>query len=52
MHKLSPYKNLSSPHLHGYLRSRRSEFRLIELPGQRTRLEGSTWYEVEMAPEG
>jgi hypothetical protein len=52
MHELSPYKNLSSPHLHGYLLSRRGEFRLIELPGQRTRLEGSTWYEVEMAPEG
>ncbi|HKD64080.1 MAG TPA: hypothetical protein VKB40_08600 [Candidatus Acidoferrales bacterium] len=50
--ELSPYKNLSPPHLHGYLRSRRGEFRLIELPGQRTRLEGSTWYEVEMAPEG
>jgi len=27
-------------------------FRLVELPGKRTRLEGSTWYEIEMAPEG
>jgi len=52
MHELSPYKNLSPPHLHGYLRSRRGEFRLVELPGERTRLEGSTWYEIELAPEG
>lgn len=34
-----------------YLRSRRGEFRLVEVNG-RTRLEGSTWYELEMAPEG
>jgi uncharacterized membrane protein YhaH (DUF805 family) len=52
MRELSPYKNLSPPHLHGYLRSRRGEFRLVELQGGRTRLEGSTWYEIEMAPEG
>lgn len=52
MRELSPYKNLSPSHLHGYLRSRRGEFRLVELPGKRTRLEGSTWYEIEMAPEG
>ena len=52
MRELSPYKNLSPPYLHGYLRSRRGEFRLVELPGKRTRLEGSTWYEIEMAPEG
>jgi uncharacterized membrane protein YhaH (DUF805 family) len=52
MRELSPYKNLSPPHLHGYLRSRRGEFRLVELPGRRTRLEGSTWYEIEMSPEG
>jgi len=51
LHELSLYENVSPPHLHGYLRSRRGEFRLVELPGGRTRLEGSTWYEIEMAPE-
>ena len=50
MQELSPYRNLSPPHLHGYLRSKHGEFRLIDLGG-RTRLEGSTWYELEMAPE-
>jgi hypothetical protein len=52
LRELSFYSNLSPPHLHGYLRSRRGEFRLIALQGGRTRLEGSTWYEIEMAPEG
>jgi uncharacterized membrane protein YhaH (DUF805 family) len=51
LRELSLYANLSPPHLHGYLRSRRGEFRLVALPGGRTRLEGSTWYEVEMAPQ-
>lgn len=51
MRELSPYRNLSPPHLHGYLRSKRGEFRLVDLGNGRTRLEGSTWYELEMAPE-
>lgn len=51
LRELSIYSNVSPPHLHGYLRSRRGEFRLIALPGGQTRLEGSTWYEIEMAPE-
>jgi hypothetical protein len=51
MNELSVYRNVSPPHLHGYLRPRRGEFRLIDLGDGRTRLEGSTWYEIEMAPE-
>ena len=51
MTELSPYRDLSPPHLHGYLRSKRGEFRFIDLGDGRTRLEGSTWYEIEMAPE-
>jgi hypothetical protein len=46
----SPYRDLHPPHLDGYFRSRRGEFRLIPLPGNRTRLEGSTWYELDIAP--
>jgi hypothetical protein len=52
LRELSPYANLYAPHLDGFLRSRRGEFRLIPLPGGRTRLEGRTWYELDMAPEG
>jgi hypothetical protein len=51
MHELSPYRDVSPPHLHGYLRSRRGEFRFVDLGDGRTRLEGSTWYELDMAPE-
>jgi hypothetical protein len=50
MRELSPYSDFHPPHLDGYLRSRRGEFRLIALPNGRTRLEGSTWYELDMAP--
>lgn len=42
---------LHPPHLDGYLRSNRSEFLLVALPGGRTRLEGRTWYEFEMFPQ-
>jgi len=52
LRELSPYSNVSPPHLDGSLRSRRGEFRLVPLPNGRTRLEGRTWYELEMAPEG
>jgi hypothetical protein len=34
------------------LNARRGESPLVALPGGRTRLEGSTWYQIEMAPEG
>ncbi|HKY21830.1 MAG TPA: SRPBCC family protein [Vicinamibacterales bacterium] len=52
LRELTPFENVSPPHLDGYLRSRRGEFRLVPLAEGRTRLEGSTWYEIDMAPEG
>jgi len=51
MHETSPYQRVNAPHLVDGLRSRRGEFRLVPLEGGRTRLEGSTWYSVEMAPQ-
>jgi hypothetical protein len=51
MTELTPYRDVAPPHLHGYLRSKRGEFRFIDLGDGRTRLEGSTWYQIEMAPE-
>lgn len=47
----SPYAGLTPPHLDGFFTARRGEFRLVRLPGNRTRLEGSTWYELRIAPE-
>lgn len=51
MFELSPYHDLHPPHLDGTLRSLRGEFRLERLPGARTRLHGTTWYQVEMFPQ-
>jgi uncharacterized membrane protein YhaH (DUF805 family) len=51
MKEWSPFRHVHPPHLDGSLRSKRGEFRLIALPGGRTRLEGSTWYELSMSPE-
>ena len=50
MHEWSPYKHVHPPHLDGYLKSQRGEFRLVDLGDGRTRLEGSTWYTLDLAP--
>jgi hypothetical protein len=50
MVELSPY-DIEPPHLHGYFTSVRGQFELIELPNGATRLEGTTWYYVEIHPE-
>jgi hypothetical protein len=46
----SPWPGMNPPHLDHYLRSRRGEFRLVALPGGRTRLEGTTWYTLDVHP--
>ncbi len=51
MREFSPYAGIAPPHLKGFLNSRRGEFRLVDLGGGRTRLEGRTWYTIDMGPE-
>jgi hypothetical protein len=51
MHEWSPYARINAPHLLTGLTARRGEFRLVALPGGRTRLEGSTWYALELFPQ-
>jgi hypothetical protein len=51
MRELSPYSHVYAPHVKGFFRARRGEFRLVALPGGRTRLEGSTWYTLDMYPQ-
>lgn len=46
----SPY-DIAPPHLDGFFRARRGEFRIVPLADGRTRLEGSTWYDLKMAPQ-
>jgi uncharacterized membrane protein YhaH (DUF805 family) len=50
LNELSPYKNIHAPHLHGYFISHGGQFSLTALPGGRTRLEGTTWYQHTMWP--
>jgi FtsH-binding integral membrane protein len=50
MRELSPYPGLQTSHLHGYMISRHGEFRLEALPGGRTRLIGTTWYQHHLWP--
>jgi hypothetical protein len=42
--------NIDAPHLHDYFVSRQGQFRLIALPGGKTRLEGTTWYYHDIKP--
>ena len=50
MHELSPWGEIHPPHVEGFLVSRRGQFRLTELPGGRTHLEGTTWYSHGLYP--
>jgi uncharacterized membrane protein YhaH (DUF805 family) len=50
LNEISPYGNIQPPHLHGYFVSEKGQFSLTALPGGRTRLEGTTWYQHTMWP--
>ena len=51
MSELSPYRDVHPAHLDGYFRATAGRFVLVSLPGGRTRLEGTTWYENKFWPE-
>ena len=46
----SPYTRVYAPHLDGFFRTSQGEFRLVPLDDGRTRLEGRTWYTLDMQP--
>ena len=50
MQEWTPYREIHPPHLKGFLASERGQFLLTELPGGRTRLEGTTWYRHHLWP--
>ncbi len=50
MNEWSPYAKVLPKHLHGYFISKHGEFRLTPLPGGRTLLEGTTWYQHGLWP--
>jgi hypothetical protein len=50
LHEWSPYTRVYAPHLDGFFRTSHGEFRLVALDDGRTRLEGRTWYNLDMQP--
>ncbi len=50
MRELNPFGDPHPAHLEGYFISERGQFRLVELPGGRTQLEGTTWYRHRLFP--
>ncbi|MGH7214167.1 MAG: SRPBCC family protein [Tepidisphaeraceae bacterium] len=52
MREWSFWNDVHPPHLDNFLISRGGEFRLTPLPGGRTRLQGTTWYQHHMWPAG
>lgn len=50
MRERNPFAEIHPPHLHGFMVSERGQFRLVPLPGGRTRLEGTTWYRHGLWP--
>jgi hypothetical protein len=50
MRELSPYANVRSAHLDGFLTSHGGQLDLEPLPGGRTRLTGTTWYQHHLWP--
>lgn len=51
LNELTPYGHIEPRHLHGYFESHQGQFLLTELPANRTRVEGTTWYSHSMWPE-
>lgn len=50
MREWSPYGEIRPKHLHGYYVSKKGEFRLTPLPGGRTLLQGTSWYQHGLWP--
>jgi hypothetical protein len=50
LNEWSPYGRLATKHLHGYLVSKRGQFRLTRLANGGTLLEGTTWYQHGLWP--
>jgi hypothetical protein len=50
MREWSFYRDVTPKHLHGYLVSKRGQFRLTPLPNGHTLLEGTSWYQNGFFP--
>lgn len=50
MEEWNPFAKITPKHLHGYFLSRKGQFKLTPLPGNRTLLAGTTWYQHGLWP--
>lgn len=51
MNEMNPFWEVHPPHLEGYFNSKRGQFHLTELNETTTKLEGTTWYQIDITPE-
>jgi hypothetical protein len=51
MNEFNPFWEIHPPHLDGYFKSYKGQFKLTKLGENKTELEGTTWYKVDITPE-
>lgn len=50
MNEFNPFWDVHPPHLDGYFKSQKGEFKLISLSNGKTKLAGTTWYTIDIYP--
>jgi|TARA_B110000967_G_C18746654_1_gene490559 hypothetical protein len=51
MNEFNPFWEIHPPHLDGYFKSYKGQFKLTKIGENKTELEGTTWYKVDITPE-
>lgn len=52
MFEYNPFwDNVHPPHLDGYFKSHKGQFKLTKISATQTLLEGTTWYSIDLSPE-
>ena len=51
MDEYNPFWDIHPPHLDGYFMSYKGQFQLTKIEDKTTKLEGTTWYKVDITPE-
>ena len=51
MNEFNPFWDIHPPHLDGYFKSYKGQFKLTKIKDDKTELEGTTWYKIDITPE-
>ena len=51
MNEFNPFWDIQPPHLDGYFLSKKGQFKLTEISDSQTKLEGTTWYKLDIMPQ-